>query len=490
MRLGDYLVEQGLLEASRLKAALAEQSVTGEHLGRILVRNGFIRQDTLVSTLRRTNPAMLMRESTLLPGMDAEVLAETRSMIIAELPDIVYVATLNRTGEVRRKLTPYMGGRDIAFVAASPQRVDEYLELAQRASSEDGGVLEKMIRRALNENASDLHIIPRTHSYTVLSRRLGVRELTHEGALEEYQSLAAQIKDRSRMDMAERRVPQDGGFSIEHNGRVVDMRVATLPTTEGESIVIRLLDPDRVNPVLDTLGITRIDEFRKAMNRAEGLCLICGPTGSGKTTTLNAAVREMEVLESAIYSIEDPVEYRIPYVGQVAINDTVGLDFARGVRAFMRSDPDVVIVGEIRDLETARNAIKAAETGHMVLGTLHTASVHGAIGRLRDIGVESHELRYLLRGVMAQRLVRTLCKSCGGKGCSLCRESGYASRTIVSETAYLPDVESVDKVIQGERWWPSMAEDVITKVHAGETDEREVHRVFGAEIDVASSKAA
>ncbi|WP_231370143.1 GspE/PulE family protein [Thioalkalivibrio sp. ALE16] len=451
-------------------------------MGKILVRNGFIRQDTLVETLRHTNPGMLMRESTLMPGLPASVLAETRSMIVAELPDTVYVATLKPKGMTRRRLRPYMGGRDIQFVPASPQRVDDYLEKAQRANANDGGMLEWMLRKALDNNASDLHIMPRMHSYTVLSRQMGVRELMHEGTMDEYNSLTAQIKDRARMDMAERRIPQDGGFSVEHNGRIVDLRVATVPTTEGETIIIRLLDPDRVNPVLDHLGITRINEFRKAMSRAEGLCLICGPTGSGKTTTLNAAVREMEVLERAIYSVEDPVEYRIPYVGQVATNDSVGLDFARAVRAFMRSDPDVILVGEIRDLETARNAVKAAETGHLVMGTLHTSSVRGAIGRLRDIGVEPHELRYLLRGVMAQRLVRTVCNECNGAGCDACGNKRYAGRSIVSEVAYLPDEESVDRVIAGECWWPSMIDDVRVKLEEGLTDLQEVRRVFGAEF--------
>lgn len=491
MALGEYLISQGHLTKSRLEAALAEQSVTKEPLGRILVRNGFIRQDVLIEALRNQSPNALQNESALLPGVPADILISTNSMIVAALPDAVYVATLGSRTAAERALRPYVSGREIMFVPASPQRIDDYhFRIRQVWGGGEGDTLDSMLRKALDDGASDIHILPRRHSYTVLVRRLGVRGLEREGPLEEYLSLAAQIKDRARMDLAERRVPQDGGFSIEHNGRIVDMRVATLPTTEGETIVIRLLDPDRANPRLDLLGITRVAELRKALTRNEGLVLICGPTGSGKTTTMNAAIREMEVLEKAIYTIEDPVEYRIPYTGQVAVNETVKLGFATAVRAFMRADPDVIVVGEIRDLDTARNAIKAAETGHLVIGTLHTSSVHGVIGRLRDIGVEAHELRYLLRGVIAQRLLRTVCPKCKGEDghCEVCGGSGYNHRTIVSEVVYLPDIASVEKVIAGETWWPSLMDDVLLKLENGITDEREVTRVFGAEFDDAKAK--
>ena len=284
------------------------------------------------------------------------------------------------------------------------------------------------------------------------------------------------------MDLAERRIPQDGGVQVENNGRLSDMRVATLPTPDGqENIVIRLLDPDRIQPSLNLLGITRVDQWRMGVSRPEGICLICGPTGSGKTTTLNASVREMNRFEKAIYTVEDPVEYRIPYVGQININQPVGLDFARSIRAFMRADPDIIIVGEIRDVETARNAIKAAETGHLVLGTLHTSTIRGAIDRLRDIGVSADEMRYILRTVLVQRLVRTLCPSCKGEGCDDCFQSGYGGRTIVSECNYFPSVKEVDALIDGEITWPTMAEDAVLKIKEGMTDIKEVYRVFGEE---------
>lgn len=481
MRIGDHFIESGLLTQERLRAALHEQDVTREPLGRILVRNGFLQQKDLLEALRLHDPVKLGQEATIVPDVPFSVLEQTRTKIMAVLPDSVYVGSLSPPWKVQRSLSPYFPMQKILVSPVSPQDLDDYLDQVRRTSSREGSFLERLLREALNEGASDIHIMPRERSYTILFRRLGVRSIYHEGGVEEYQTLAAQIKDRSRMDIAERRLPQDGGFSIEHNGRVVDLRVAAIPTTAGETLVIRLLDPDRVNPTLDALGITRLSEFRKALGRADGICLICGPTGSGKTTTLNAAVREMGFLERAIYSIEDPVEYRIPYVGQVNINQSVGLDFARGVRAFMRADPDVIIVGEIRDLETARNAIRAAETGHLVIGTLHTGAVRGAITRMADIGIPDYELRYLLRGVLAQRLVRTVCPQCHGKGCEHCKEGGYTGRTLVTEVAYLPDVEAVDAVIEGKRNWPTMLEDTVGKYTQGVTTQEEIIRVFGEE---------
>ena len=200
-------------------------------------------------------------------------------------------------------------------------------------------------------------------------------------------------------------------------------------------------------------------------------------------STLNATAREMNFLERVIWTVEDPVEYQIAYAGQVNINHSVGLDFSGGVKTFMRADPDVIIVGEVRDIETARNAIKAAETGHLVIATLHTGSILGAIGRLRDIGVAPYELRHLLRGVMVQRLVRTVCTKCGGIGCKSCRDTRYKGRTIVSEATYLADEKAVEKVLNNERSWQTIVEDALEKLARGETDIREVRRVFGAEVD-------
>jgi type II secretory ATPase GspE/PulE/Tfp pilus assembly ATPase PilB-like protein len=264
---------------------------------------------------------------------------------------------------------------------------------------------------------------------------------------------------------------------------MIDLRVATLPTTNGETIIIRLLDPDRVQPKLDGLGITRLTEWRNGVSRPEGLCLICGPTGSGKTTTLNASVKEMDRFGRAIHTVEDPVEYRIAYTNQVHINPAVGLDFSRAVRAFMRADPDVIILGEVRDTETARNAVKAAETGHLVVATLHTGSILGAVQRLRDLDVPAHELRHLIRSILVQRLIRVYCKECHGAGCPSCHNTGYAGRTVTSECAYFAGEAEVSALLEGKRNWPTMVEDALLKVDAGQTSLEEVRRVFGAEAD-------
>jgi general secretion pathway protein E len=285
------------------------------------------------------------------------------------------------------------------------------------------------------------------------------------------------------MDQVETRIPQDGGFTMEFRNRLVDMRVATVPTVNGEIVVIRLLDPDKAQRSMIELGITQIATWRAATNYPFGLCLICGATGSGKTTTLNATVREMDRFGKAIRTVEDPVEYRIPYVGQVNVNPIVGLDFAFALRAFMRADPDVIMLGEVRDVETAKLTLRAAETGHLVLATLHTGTVRGAVGRLRSLGVSDFDLRPLLRGVLVQRLVRTICSSCKGDGCERCLYTGYAGRTVVAECALFRNEMEVDRAINGEKWWPTMVSDALGKIKNGETTAEEVYRVFQSEID-------
>ncbi|MFN9470808.1 GspE/PulE family protein [Acidovorax sp.] len=491
MQLGALLLERKLLKPNQLDAALREQEVTGARLGRILVRNGFLRQRVLMEVLHEVAPQALHEESVIVPSIPPRVLRESRSMITADVGPQIYVASMRPAPVVKAMLAPYLAGRDIVFTPCNPARLQDYLDslVEESPGPRQGGGWERLIRAAMDKDASDIHIIPRHASYTVMLRIQGVLHLEHEGEIEEYTSLASRIKDQARMDMAERRKPQDGGFSVEHNGRIVYLRIVALPTTDGERIVVRLLDPDSMNLGLDDLGITGLSDWRKAVSRPHGLCLICGPTGSGKTTTLNATAREMDFNERAIYSVEDPVEYRIAYAGQVNINNSVGLDFSQGVKTFMRADPDVIIVGEVRDIETARNAIKAAETGHLVIATMHTGSILGAVGRLRDIGVDAHELVHLLRGVMVQRLVRKVCKACGRAGCALCRGTGYKGRTIVSECTYLPNEASVGRLLEGSRTWKTIVEDAVAQMERGVTDHKELHRVFGAEVDDAIDEA-
>lgn len=477
--LGQYLLENNSITPVQLHAALAEQEVTQERLGLILARDGFITRKTLLEAILATNADQIHSEyvfSSLVPG---ETLLATKTMVVAETDNIVYLATLGSEQQAQVEIEPFYPKMELQFVSANFDQIDNYLEDIRAMLQDDDSLVDKILRRAFSDGVSDIHIVPRYNSYSVFCRHLGVRQLTHEGTLDEYNTLAARIKDLSRMDLAERRIPQDGSFNTEFNGKLVDLRVSAVPTSNSEYIVIRILDPDSVQPSLTGLGITKVDEWRKGLSRPDGINLICGPTGSGKTTTLNASVRELDRFGCSIFTLEDPVELRLPYVGQVNVNPAVGLDFARGIRAFMRTDPDVIIVGEIRDAETARNAVKAGETGHLVLGTLHTRSIHGAAQRLRDLEVPANELVYLLRSVLVQRLIRVLCTKCHGVGCVHCKNSGYGNRTIISECAYFPTDVEVSRMLSGERWWPTMLEDAIALCHSGKTNRKEVIRVFG-----------
>lgn len=476
-----YLLSKELVSKQVLEAALAEQRITNDRLGLILTRNGFLSRKQLLEAILETNPEEIHKEFYYSVRVPPEVLTRMRTMIVAETSDTVYLATMERQRVVEVELAPYYVGMKLEFVAVNHEKVDNYLSDLTKMVNDESNLSERLIRRALREGVSDIHIVPRYNSYSVMFRYLGVRQLAHEGSLDEFNVLTARIKDLSRMDLAERRIPQDGSFQIDYDGKIVDLRVATVPTVNGEYVVIRLLDPDRVQPSLEGLGITRVAEWRKGVSRPDGLCLICGPTGSGKTTTLNASVREMNRFEQAIYSIEDPVEYRIAYTGQVNTNPSLGLDFARAVRAFMRADPDVIIVGEVRDAETARNAIKAAETGHLVLATLHTGSIYGAVQRLKDLDVPAFELRYLLRTILVQRLIRTYCTKCKGAGCPHCFGTGYAGRSLVTECAYFSTEKEVNRLLNGEGWWPQMIEDAVLKYRMGITSREEIIRVFGEE---------
>lgn len=480
-RLISFLMEKDLINEQALHICMEERKVTDMDLGIILVRNGFIRQSDLTAAIIESSPEMLYDDTVMIPSIPAQELINLKAVMVAETPTRIYASTLSSEVEVTDMIAKY-DIRPVEFVPLNMDKLDEYMDyLSRHISSDEDSLVDRIIRSALNQGISDLHIMPRQNSYTIFQRRLGVREWAHEGSQDEYSVLVARIKDRSKMDLSERRRPQDGSFQTEHLKRMVDLRVSTSPTVHGEYVVIRLLDPDAIQPNLTSLGITRVGDWRDGVSRANGLCLICGPTGSGKTTTLNSTLREIDRIEKAVFTIEDPVEYTTPFVGQVNTNNAVGLDFSRGLKAFMRQDPDIIITGEIRDEETARISIKGAETGHNMIATLHTNTVRGAVDRLRDLGVAHYELRYILRTILVQRLIRVYCKHCHGEGCLACGDSGYGGRTIVSECAYFPDEESVDRMLKGEVWWPTMVQDAVGKYIAGETSRDEIIRTFRAE---------
>lgn len=478
-QLGETLIDRGLITRTALEISLSEQKVTEKRLGSILVRNGFISQRQMVELLREQDADMLAYESTYITQCPAELLLSTKTKIFVEDIDAIFLATYSNEDEVEEQLRPYYPGVEFKFTSIEITNLEEYLEKLEGMADNEEGFAERVIRKALMMKASDIHIEPRDETFSIFVRVLGVRQHILEGSLEDYQILNVQIKERANIDLADVFRPGDGGYGIEYNGQLVDLRVSTIPNIHGEKIVIRLLDPDNAKPNLDNLGITDLPLWRMGASADYGICLICGPTGSGKTTTLNASIRESDRFGKSVFSLEDPVEYRIPFISQTNINDQVGLDFKRGLKSLLRDDPDIIVVGELRDLETLSLAIRAAETGHLVLATLHTGSINGTFDRIRDMGVDPRDIRGMVRSILVQRLVRVFCKACGGDGCVSCNSNGYADRSVVSECAYFQSAEEVDRAFSGEQWWPSMAEDAVEKVKQGTTRESEIVRVFG-----------
>lgn len=481
-----YLLENNLVNSDALHAAKLEQGITKKELGEILVYNGFIKTKTLVDALLSVTSQNLVNEERIVAGISPELIYQFKFMIHAETTESVYISTLSSENELLYHLEPVFPKQEIIFIEANPVRIDSYIATIQTIYDSESSKLELVARDAITAGASDIHIVLRHTSYTVLYRLDGVLSIQMEGETDEFRSLSARIKDRSKMDMAENRKPQDGAFDIAFNGRIVGLRVSTVPIYGGESIVIRILDPEKSNVELDKLGITEIEQWRKGCSRLEGLNLVCGMTGSGKTTTLTSTLREADRFGKAIFTAEDPVENPIPYVRQVNLNENVGLDFSRSLKSFMRSDPDIMMIGEIRDDVAARNTIKAAETGHLVMSTLHTSSILGAVGRMRDLNVPFHELKTVLRSVLAQNLMRKLCLLCKNDGskCRNCRGTGYKGLTIISECHYFKNEEEVERIFTSRKpEWKSIMEDAFEKFENGVTDEKELIRIFGPEVD-------
>jgi general secretion pathway protein E len=474
LKIGEYLVRTGKISRKVVHTALEQQSVSGEPIGDILVRNGFITQKDKIDALRIINIDQLADESTLVTRCPPQALIDTQCIIFIEYDRELYLASTQSKEDVEERLRPYYPGFEFKWNPVDIERLEDYLSKIKMLMKDSDNRVEWLIHKGLGQGASDLHIEPRSMSYSVFFRVDGQMAHFYEGDLDEFQRLLSQVKERSNLDTAERRVPQDGGFQIEYQSRMVDLRVATSPTIDGEKIVIRLLDPENTEININNIGITRLDQWVKGTKEPLGICLICGPTGSGKTTTLNATIRNMDRFTKSIYTIEDPVEYRIPYVSQVNVNHLVGLDFARGLKALLRMDPDIITVGEIRDLETANIAIKAAETGHLVLGTLHTGSITGALERLRDIGVNPGDIRNLLKSVMVQRLVRKVCSACEGEGCDSCFQSGHRGRSLISEVNFFKDGDAVMLANDGEVSWPTLTDDLLLKYKQGITSREEV----------------
>jgi general secretion pathway protein E len=377
-----------------------------------------------------------------------------------------------------------------------------------------------LLTEAIKQNASDIHIEPFESRMLVRFRIDGVLREMLQPPRAMAPLLVSRIKVMARLDIAEKRLPQDGRISLRIAGRAVDVRVSTLPSGHGERVVMRLLDKQAGRLDLEQLGmpVQLRDHADALIHKPHGIILVTGPTGSGKTTTLYAALARLNNATRSILTVEDPIEYYIDGIGQTQVNTKVDMSFARGLRAILRQDPDVVMVGEIRDLETAEIAVQASLTGHLVLSTLHTNTAVGAVTRLRDMGVEPFLLSSSLIGVMAQRLVRLLCPHCrqphaatrgdcsllgvdpnqpptiyAPAGCERCKHTGYAGRGGVFELVLVDDrmrtmihdgahEQALDA--HARRKTPSLRQDGIRRVLAGETSLEEVLRVSTEEARV------
>ncbi|MBO2554881.1 type II secretion system ATPase GspE [Shewanella algae] len=373
-------------------------------------------------------------------------------------------------------------------------------------------LINALLSEAIKEEASDIHIETYEKQLVVRFRVDGVLKEVLKPNRKLSSLLVSRIKVMARLDIAEKRVPQDGRISLRIGGRAVDVRVSTMPSSHGERVVLRLLDKNAGNLDLAQLGMKDSirHQFDELIRKPHGIILVTGPTGSGKSTTLYAGLTEINHNDINILTVEDPIEYELEGIGQTQVNTKVDMTFARGLRAILRQDPDVVMIGEIRDLETAQIAVQASLTGHLVISTLHTNTASGAITRLQDMGVEPFLVSSSLLGVLAQRLVRTLCNECKeahapdarerellgigdeeaviyrAKGCKSCGHNGYRGRTGIHELLLVDD--NVRELIHGGRGElaiekyirqhsPSIRHDGMVKVLAGITTLEEVLRV-------------
>ncbi|KFZ36619.1 general secretion pathway protein GspE [Shewanella mangrovi] len=452
---------------------------------------------------------------------DMSSLLEARRYVAKELPlvkieDAQFEAKLTQTyqsnsSEAQQLMEDIGNEMDLFTLAEELPQTEDLLE-----GDDDAPIIRlinALLSEAIKEEASDIHIETYEKQLVVRFRVDGVLREVLKPNRKLSSLLVSRIKVMARLDIAEKRVPQDGRISLRIGGRAVDVRVSTMPSSHGERVVLRLLDKNAGNLDLIQLGMTKQIqvEFEQLIRKPHGIILVTGPTGSGKSTTLYAGLTDINHKDINILTVEDPIEYEIDGIGQTQVNSKVDMTFARGLRAILRQDPDVVMIGEIRDLETAHIAVQASLTGHLVLSTLHTNTASGAITRLQDMGVEPFLVSSSLLGVLAQRLVRTLCDDCKtahepskqerellgvdkkddvkiyrAVGCKKCGHNGYRGRTGIHELLLVDEKVrelihsgkgelAIEKYIRGVA--PSIRHDGMQKVLAGITTLEEVLRV-------------
>ena len=501
VRLGEILVQQKLLTEEQLGQALTEQKRSGRKLGRVFVEHGFVTEEQISGALARQLDipyinlkffninAELVR---LLPETQARrfralVLEDRREGLLVGMSDPtdlfaydeisrlvkrqIELAVVNETEVLAAIDRIYRRTEDISTLTRELEQdlgdvsVD-FGALAANPGLEEAPIvklLQSVFEDATQVRASDIHIEPQEGRLQIRFRIDGVLHLQTEADIKIAPSLALRLKLMSDLDISEKRLPQDGRFAIRVKNQRIDVRISTMPTQYGESVVMRLLNQGGTSLRLDAIGMppALVKKFRAIVQRPNGLVLVTGPTGSGKTTTLYCALAELNSVEKKLITVEDPVEYRLAGINQVQVNDKIELNFARVLRSALRQDPDIVLVGEMRDQETAQIGLRAAMTGHLVLSTLHTNDAASTPLRLMDMGVPRYMVGSSLQAVLAQRLVRVICESCTtpyvptpteaewlrmelgelvdrtqyhhGKGCSHCNGMGYRGRTGVYE---------------------------------------------------------
>ena len=546
--LGALLRDRGLLTEEQLEIAIARQAKTGHRLGHILVELGFVTAEAVLEALSqqlgvptvRVNahtvqvdaltalPEKVARRHTAFPIQKIGttlVVALASPKDLTALDDIRFASgcevqtVLALEEEILSALNRYY--RD-EWLAQSPQDTTEAavldspsLEIARRdevAEKSAVSILERVIARAATDGASDIHFEPRADHFRIRCRVDGTFRDMAEFESTLAPAVVARIKVLSNMDIAEHRLPQDGRFSATVRDQHIDLRSSTYPTVHGEKAVLRLLDSAGLRQQLDAVGLTgdTLESLRELVRRPEGIVLITGPTGSGKTSTLYAVLGELAEMGRNIITIEDPVEFSIPGISQGQTNERAGFTFAKGLRAILRQDPDVIMVGEIRDRETLETAIEASLTGHLVLSTLHTNSAVATISRLLEMGLERYLLASSVLGIVAQRLVRKICRTCRtqiatppalramfregdtdaiyrGAGCDDCRGTGFRGRLGLFELMRMsdelrelilgsaPDQKLLEEARRGGM--RTLREECMTLVAKGETTLEEVLRV-------------
>ena len=489
--LGQILIGMGVLSERELARAVAEQwgltytdlsddSIDPEAMqvlpAYLIQRHGVIavnrKHDSLVVAMTDPSNVVAIDDIRLLTGLDVEIVIAAGSDI-ARAQSRVVGATAE--AEALIKATPTAETEFLAESTSDELTVERLRSMVEEAPIVR--IVNQVLHQAIGEDASDIHFEPRDHDVLVRFRIDGLLHDMMTAPKQIQAALMSRIKILASLDIAERRLPQDGHIHLRRDGKKYDLRVSTMPTVLGEKIVIRVLTQSSTRVSLNEIGFPAdlLSRWEDLIARPYGMIIATGPTGSGKTTTLYSTLDRINTRERNVVSIEDPVEYRMPRVNQVQVNPKAGLTFASGLRSMLRQDPDVILVGEIRDRETAQMAVQASMTGHLVLSTLHTNDAAGAVTRLADMGVEPFLVTGSLIGVLAQRLVRTICTRCKeaytppadslrqlgveaarqgelhlyrGRGCDFCRGTGYRGRTGVFELITM-DGRLRDLVLQG-----------------------------------------